>query len=134
MLNGVDRVAFQGLSSTPHEKLDARQVMLLEALAHIAGCDGCSGSGSPCPMGASLMGKVAPPPDPDAPTCCLLRRKIAVGVTAVLPEELCGVSNAELVDVIDWSAESESGVPVVAVRFCPWCGAKRKPGDDVRIR
>lgn len=62
-------------------------------------------------------------------TCCLMRRKILIGIIAVLTEEQCGVSDAQLADVVDWGKATPSGKPVIAVKFCPWCGTPRT--DDI---
>lgn len=59
-------------------------------------------------------------------TCCLYRRKLVIGLLAVLPEEECGVKDSEVADLIDFDLQAPSGKPVIRVRFCPWCG---KPWD-----
>ena len=66
-------------------------------------------------------------------TCCPLRRKVLVGILKVLSEEECGVPESELADVMRFDLESPSGKPVLAFRFCPWCGAPRDPGGETRI-
>ncbi|MGE0712766.1 MAG: hypothetical protein AB7N76_11285 [Planctomycetota bacterium] len=66
-------------------------------------------------------------------TCCLLRRKILVGILQVLNEEQCGVGDSELADVLRFDLSSPDGKPVIAFRFCPWCGAPRDPGGETRI-
>ncbi len=69
----------------------------------------------------------------EPPTCCLLRRKIVVGILRVFSEEECGVSDSELVDVLRFDLATPSGKPVLAFRFCPWCGEPREPGGETRI-
>jgi len=66
-------------------------------------------------------------------TCCPYRRKILVGILAVLPEEQCGVSDAEVADLIDFDMESPTGKPVIKFRFCPWCGKAMTSDSEVRI-
>lgn len=66
-------------------------------------------------------------------TCCLVRRKIVVGIIAVLPEDLCGVPDTELADVLRFDIESPCGKPVLSFLYCPWCGKPRRPGDEYRI-
>jgi len=70
---------------------------------------------------------------PETTTCCALRRKIVVGVLAVLNEEQCGVSDVELADVIVHGMNAPSGKPVIAFLYCPWCGKRRGPNDEVRV-
>lgn len=66
-------------------------------------------------------------------TCCAFRRKIVLAIIKVLPEEVCGVSDAELADLLDFTQQASSGKPILAVRFCPWCGAPRKPDSETRV-
>ena len=73
------------------------------------------------------------PPDPAAATCCAMRRKVVVGILAVLPEAQCGVADAELADFLRFDLESPGGKPVLAFRFCPWCGTARAPDAETRI-
>lgn len=72
-----------------------------------------------------------PPVQPK--TCCPIRRKVVVGILSVLPEEACGVPDSELADVVRFDLQSSAGRPVIAFRFCPWCGAPRGPDDELRI-
>lgn len=60
----------------------------------------------------------------DSPYCapCDMRKKILIGVFAVLPESDCGVPESVLADFIDFDMNVPSGKPVVRVRFCSWCG------------
>jgi len=133
MLNSLDRVAFDGIRSLPKHGRTPRQNALLEALLHLNACEACpNGSSKPCEVARELLDRCEEEPD-EMPTCCNLRRKIVVAVIAVLPEEQCGISEAEMADVIEWGIEAPSGKPVVAFRFCPWCGQARKDGDEVRI-
>ena len=62
-----------------------------------------------------------------------MRRKIVVGIIKVLNEEDCGISDAELADVVRFDLQTPDGKPVLAFRFCPWCGAQRDPGGETRI-
>lgn len=71
--------------------------------------------------------------EPGKTTCCLYRRKILVGVMSVLPEEVCGVPDSELADVLEFGAESPTGHPVLAFRYCPWCGKPYTRGSETRI-
>lgn len=66
-------------------------------------------------------------------TCCPYRRKIVVNVTAVLPESVCGVPDSDMADLLRFDLEVESGHPVLAFRYCPWCGTQRNLDDEVRI-
>lgn len=65
-------------------------------------------------------------------TCCPYRRKIVIGILAVLPEEVCGVKDSELADVVTFD-KSRNGNPIIEVRYCPWCGKPREPGSEARI-
>jgi hypothetical protein len=53
--------------------------------------------------------------------CCLMRKKIALTPYS-LPQELCGVSDAEIADFLVFDVKSPNGRPVLTFRFCPWCG------------
>lgn len=66
-------------------------------------------------------------------TCCAMRRKVVVGILGVLPEAQCGVPDSELADFMRFDLEAPGGKPVIAFRFCPWCGAPRAPDGEVRI-
>lgn len=70
---------------------------------------------------------------PEPKSCCPIRRKVLVGILSVLPEEACGVPDSELADVVRFDLQSGSGRPVIAFRFCPWCGKSRGPEDELRI-
>lgn len=72
-------------------------------------------------------------PGPLPPTCCPMRRKVVVGILAVLPETQCGVGDSELADFLRFDLETPGGKPVLAFRFCPWCGAARAPDAETRI-
>lgn len=74
-----------------------------------------------------------PPKEPPPQTCCPIRRKVVVGILSVLPEEACGVPDSELADVIRFDLASPAGRPVIAFRFCPWCGKPRGAEDELRI-
>jgi hypothetical protein len=73
----------------------------------------------------------APPAAPR--TCCLMRRKAVLGVLAVLPEAVCGVADAELADFLRFDVRNPGGKPVLAVRYCAWCGALRDPAGEERV-
>ncbi len=66
-------------------------------------------------------------------TCCPLRRKIVVGIFRVFSEEECGISDSELADVMRFDLATPSGKPVLAFRFCPWCGKPREDGGETRV-
>ena len=53
--------------------------------------------------------------------CCRLRQKIIVNGFFTLPEETCGIPDSEIADVLTFD-KSPRGRPVVAFRYCPWCG------------
>jgi hypothetical protein len=75
----------------------------------------------------------APSGPPTPPSCCLMRRKVVVGILAVLAEAQCGVADAELADFLRFDLEAPGGKPVLAFRFCPWCGTARAPDAETRI-
>lgn len=85
----------------------------------------------PCECGECHDSLDAEPPMPG--NCCELRRKILVGIQAVLPEEACGVSDAALADVYRPDMRLPNGQPVLAFRFCPWCGKPRPFTGEYRI-
>jgi len=66
-------------------------------------------------------------------TCCVYRRKIMVSIAAVLPEAACGVSDSHLADLLRFDLDSPTGHPVLAFRFCPWCGKARDLDGETRI-
>jgi hypothetical protein len=66
-------------------------------------------------------------------TCCLMRRKVVVVPAKVLPEEACGVPDSELVDYLIHTHDSPGGKPILAIKFCPWCGTERDPGGETRV-
>ena len=66
-------------------------------------------------------------------TCCPMRRKVVVGIIGVLPEDKSGVADSELADFMRFDLQGADGKPVLAFRFCPWCGAARAPDAEVRI-
>lgn len=65
-------------------------------------------------------------------TCCQLRRKIVVGILFTLPEEACGVSDTEMMDVTVFDPEGVEK-PTVHFNFCPWCGKARARDSEARI-
>lgn len=74
------------------------------------------------------------PEEPDdSPTCCQYRRKVLVGILKVLTEQECGVPDAEMADLLRFDLASPTGKPVLAFRYCPWCGRARDPGGETRI-
>lgn len=66
-------------------------------------------------------------------TCCGLRRKVVVGILAVLPVEHCGVPDSDLADVMRFDLAGTEGRPVIGFRFCPWCGCPRDASAETRI-
>lgn len=90
------------------------------------------------------MSEESPPEPDDVPeepeegdeqpvTCCLLRRKILVGILRVLSEDECGVPDSELADVLRFDLASADGKPVLGFMFCPWCGQPRDQQGETRI-
>lgn len=71
--------------------------------------------------------------DEQPATCCLLRRKILVGILRVLSEDECGVPDSELADVLRFDLASADGKPVLGFMFCPWCGQPRDQQGETRI-
>ena len=66
--------------------------------------------------------------------CCDMKRKVAIGIAKVFTQEECGLQDTVLADFHDFEYESPSKFPVAAaltIRFCPWCGTKRKC-EDIR--
>ena len=62
----------------------------------------------------------------EKPTCCLMRRKVVVGLLGINTKAQCGVDDSELVDyVLHDAPRLPSNKPIVAFKFCPWCGQKR---------
>jgi len=55
------------------------------------------------------------------PCSCNMRKKIALGILGVLPEEVCGVSDSALADFMSFDSSGPNGEPVLRLRFCPWC-------------
>ncbi len=55
---------------------------------------------------------------------CNLRKKIILNIVSIEEEAKCGVSDAELVDVLDFGLAGSKGQPVLRIRYCPWCGMK----------
>jgi len=79
-------------------------------------------------------GEPEPESDDEQPvTCCLLRRKILVGILRVLSEDECGVPDSELADVLRFDLASADGKPVLGFMFCPWCGQPRDQQGETRI-
>ena len=62
-----------------------------------------------------------------------MRRKVVVGILGVLPEGQSGVPDSELADFMRFDLQTPDGKPVLAFRYCPWCGAARTPDAEVRI-
>ncbi len=83
--------------------------------------------------GAAQEGEVPEGEAAAPPSCCAMRRKVIVGILAVLPEAQCGVPDAELADYLRFDLDAPTGKPVLAFRFCPWCGERRGPGTEHRI-
>jgi len=61
----------------------------------------------------------------DTETCCEMRRKVIVGILAVMNEEECGISDTHLADFMLFDVQSPSGKPVLGFKYCPWCGKQR---------
>lgn len=55
-----------------------------------------------------------------------------MGILGVLSEEECGIADSLMADVIRWDLAVPSKKPVIAVRFCPWCGHERTLEDEVQ--
>jgi hypothetical protein len=89
-----------------------------------------SPDGTDAPEVVEGIGPDAPPPPR---TCCPMRRKVVVGILGVLPEQQCGVGDAELADFLRFDLQTPDGKPVLAFRYCPWCGAARGPDTEFRI-
>jgi hypothetical protein len=67
-------------------------------------------------------------------TCCLMRRKVIVGVVQILTAKESGVSDVEEVPFYDFNYTAPAGMPTLRAykfAFCPWCGKKR---DDTQER
>ena len=71
--------------------------------------------------------------EPQVHTCCPMRRKIMVGILKVFSEEECGISDSELADVMRFDLQSPTGKPVLAFRYCPWCGQPRDQAGESRV-
>ena len=69
-------------------------------------------------------------PEPPKLVCCAMRRKIALTPYS-LPEEMCGVSDAEVADFLIFDLKSPNGRPVLTFRFCPWCGKPWKTTGEI---
>lgn len=72
-------------------------------------------------------------PGPQPSTCCAMRRKVVVGIIGVLPEAKSGVPDSDLADFMRFDLQGPDGKPVLAFRYCPWCGVPRMPDAEVRI-
>ena len=73
-------------------------------------------------------------PEPKRPaSCCQMRRKVVVAVVKVLKPEECGVPDSELADFVMHGQDSPRGSPIIAFKYCAWCGTKRDNGDEMRI-
>jgi len=97
-------------------------------------CVDCGSIRCVCPMG-NRGARVVCEHDRDAlkkipTTCCKLRRKIVLGIVTVLPDEICGISEADMADVLLFDETSPGGKPIIFVPYCAWCGAKRIPGES----
>lgn len=53
---------------------------------------------------------------------CQMRKKVAIGVVAVIPEEICGIPDSELSDFVNFDLGGPGSSPVLQIKFCPWCG------------
>ncbi|MBX3470791.1 MAG: hypothetical protein KF878_28320 [Planctomycetes bacterium] len=77
-------------------------------------------------------GDATPAPTPGT-SCCPMRRKVVVGILGVLGEAQCGVPDSELADFLRFDLQTPDGKPVLAFRYCPWCGQQRAAEAEVRI-
>jgi hypothetical protein len=95
--------------------------------------DAAGGEPPPAPSeeAAEVVEGIGPEAAPR--TCCPMRRKVVVGILGVLPEQQCGVGDAELADFLRFDLQTPDGKPVLAFRYCPWCGAARGPDTEFRI-
>ncbi len=71
-------------------------------------------------------------------TCCQMRRKVVLLLGPVLPQNVCGVPDSELADFLRFDItgpQNQNGqsMPVLATRFCPWCGTRRNDNDETRV-
>lgn len=76
------------------------------------------------------------PPAPE--TCCDMRRKVMVFIGTVLPEQACGIPDTVLADFLRFDLPGPARPdgttkPVLAFRFCAWCGAPYKLASEIRI-
>ena len=71
--------------------------------------------------------------EPQRRSCCVLRQKIVVGIVSILSEAECGISDAELSDVMLFDLQNPSGKLLIGFKFCPWCGAYRDLNGEFRI-
>ncbi len=89
------------------------------------------------PAGLNIIEVSTKAPTPPKKNCCDLRRKVLIGVVAVLPESQCGIPDSALLDVTTFGlndlGETDKGTPILHVRFCAWCGEPRAPGDEVHV-
>lgn len=64
-----------------------------------------------------------------------MRKKVGLGIAKVYSEKECGVPDSAMADYHDFGYTSPTRLPVMAalkLRFCPWCGAERRPDDQRR--
>lgn len=73
-------------------------------------------------------------------SCCPYRRKIVLFLGPILPEEVCGVSDSALAEIMRFDldgpprTDGRAGTKgVIGFRFCPWCGKALTDKSEVRI-
>ncbi len=59
-----------------------------------------------------------------------MRKKIVLTPYS-LPQDVCGVSDAEVADFLVFDVKSPNGRPVLTFRFCPWCGKPWKTTGQI---
>ena len=68
--------------------------------------------------------------EPTDAVCCTMRKKILLTPYS-RPEDVCGVSDAEVADFLIFDMKSPTGRPVLTFRFCPWCGKPWKLSGQI---
>lgn len=74
--------------------------------------------------------KPTPPPGPV--NCCQMRRKVVIGLIAILPESECGIPDSVMSDFLDFEQKA-AGQSMIQVAYCAWCGARRGKNHEKRI-
>lgn len=70
-------------------------------------------------------------------TCCQMRKKMTVFLGPYLTVEQCGIPDTILADFMRFDvdpvvAPDGTKKPVIAFRFCPWCGAPYTDKSETR--